>query len=309
MTRVVDLSFRADAAGGDVADATFSEQGQPITVDRLQGDGHLIVLLHGFNVSLADGQKSYGLLLDRLASLAPPGRDWAFGATVLRVFWPGDANWGIFSAAAYPSAIPKANDCGHRLALLLDELSRYSPPELLVDLLGHSMGNRVALQTFNDLAGNGRVRLRRGLHMAAAVSIWQLEDGQQAMHGGLQRGLQGFGVTSVHSAGDMVLSVAFPVGESLKSSTQGFMPVALGHQHWSAGDGLNGLLQVTRDSLGHGDYWGKLDTQLIHDALDLSPSVARQLTRAVLTQADALVYQGPPSRDTPSRTAGDGLLA
>jgi hypothetical protein len=227
VTRIVDVDFRSERVGGDVVDPTIREAGTVVGLEALVGQPRLVVLVHGFNVDREEAKASYDKLLARLAGAVQSGQDWAFGAPVLRVFWPGDADWGWFSALVYPQAIGKASDCGRRLAVLLGALGQTVQPELAVDWLCHSMGNRVALQATAELAGNRRVRARRCLCLAAAVSTWQLERKGQDMRDGLFSALAGSGVTSVHSASDMVLAMAFPLGETLKASTQGFMPVAM----------------------------------------------------------------------------------
>lgn len=310
MTRVLDLVLRAEPKGGDVQDPVLYERGQRLHHNPLAGASRLILFVHGFNVDLVDAADSYAVLQGRLADAAPAGRDWAFGTPVVRVFWPGDADWGWFSALVYPQAIGKANDTGRRLAAWL---AAQAPGGLTVDWLCHSMGNRVALAAMQALGGQAGVRVGRCLHLAAAVSTWQLEDPGQAMHAGLQRaladaqasGARDAAVTSVHSVSDMVLALAFPVGETLQASTQGVFPMALGHEHWRGGDALAPHFgQLARDHLGHGDYWGGLEVGTVHAALQLPLRQARATDARATPMATGLQAPATARRELPARELG-----
>lgn len=303
MTRVVDLSLRAEPIGGEIAAPRLSEAGEAVDPVRLAGVSHLVVMLHGFNVDADEADAGYRTLARRLADAAGSGRDWAFGATVLRVFWPGDADWGLFSPLVYPAAIGTANRCAVLLAEWLTSLGRMSGGGLQVDWLCHSLGNRVALGAMAALDPAAPVRARRVLHLAAAVPTRQLERSGDAMRRGLDQALLGFGATSVHSACDAVLSLAFPLGETL-AGTQGFLPTALGHAHWPAGDARSGFAQAARDHLGHGDYWDGVDTALVHAALDLPVAVPRRIEAGRLPPPPQVEADPLPWRETPWREGG-----
>ena len=302
MTQLFDMSFRADPVGGelDLDKASLAAQ-------QLDGKAHLVLVIHGFNNSLKKAQDNYADLFKRLGDATTAGQDWAFGAAVVRVYWPGDADWGIFSALVYPTSIGVANDTGVELAAILRRLSGLVTGELLVDFICHSRGNRVALKALSMLDEVPGLRVRRCLHMAAAVPTWQLEKTGHEMKLGLARERLGFGATSVHSANDNVLSAVFPVGESLKAGKEGFNPTALGHEHWPVGDGLPLFAQAARDELGHGDYWHRLDLASIHGALEMGPVLPRRINSSLIPGADMPIAEPLQARQTVARDVGESL--
>jgi len=64
------------------------------------------------------------------------------------------------------------------------------------------------------------------------------------------------GARSLYSGADMVLSFAFPAGQTLAPGAEGFLPTALGHARWTDLTVPYNLDQQQNSGAGHGDYWG-----------------------------------------------------
>ena len=64
------------------------------------------------------------------------------------------------------------------------------------------------------------------------------------------------GARSLYSGADMVLSFAFPAGQTLAPGAEGFLPTALGHAEWTDATVPYNLDQQQNPGAGHGDYWG-----------------------------------------------------
>jgi hypothetical protein len=320
MPELAQISFREANRGGAV-DLTKAW----IDSEQLRGKEHLIVLIHGYNNDRAAGDAAYAAFRGLQQGLAGEGRDWAPGATVVCVYWPGDADWGILSAAYYPWAVPRAQEITSTLSAILISLSAYSSSRLAVDFVAHSLGNRVLLRTLALCAGENSLWIRRVVHMAAAVPTWKLEDARDAdrLADGFAREIGPDGRTlSMFSPNDRVLRWAFPLGETFTAARDGLFPTALGHADWAAGDALMGLSQIEARGADHGDYWGSSDTTPAELRDFVSREVQRELDLGVLAARATpatltLTAHGAPDREAPpgraldmrglaSRTVGGG---
>lgn len=252
MTDYFDLSFRKETVGGPIN----STQAW-IDEERLRARSHLIVLIHGYNNTQEDATAAYSAFVTLQEKLVRPGADWAAGAAVVRVYWPGDANWGLVSFAYYPWAVSAAQAVARELAGMLRDLAAYAVPRLTVDFVAHSLGNRVLLRSLALAQGTASIGVRRVVHMAAAVPTWKLDDSKDAdrLVDGVQceTGLEG-NVQSLYSASDKVLRYAFPLGETISPEHERFFPVALGHGEWSSS--VPHFNQIEAVGADHGDYWG-----------------------------------------------------
>ena len=122
MPQAFDLNFRQATSGGDI-----NEPQALLQAEALRGLPHLILLLHGYNDDKHDADMAYQAFWDREQSAVGAGRDWAPGAAVVRVFWPGDARWWIASALFYPflQFLVRLR-LENRSRSMLDDLSQYA---------------------------------------------------------------------------------------------------------------------------------------------------------------------------------------
>jgi hypothetical protein len=254
MPSIVKLSFRTSGSGGDVDIEQANSQSE-----QLRGLRHLIFLIHGYNDDVAYADKSYNAFCAREQSLIKDGGDWAPGATVVQVYWPGDARWWALSFLYYPWAVPRALEVGKALGAIIADLGGYTDTPLIVDFVAHSLGNRVLLHALANLGESGDVWIRRVVHMACAVPTWTLETSAriELLRAPLLRECETPSKSvSLYSGSDDVLALAFPIGESAAVTYDGELPVALGHADWSDGDHIDNFTQLAAVGAGHSNYWG-----------------------------------------------------
>jgi hypothetical protein len=308
------VSFRTARSGGDV------DINQAIAqAERLRGLPHLIFLLHGYNNDQHDADIAYDAFCKREQSLVRDGGDWAPGAAVVQVYWPGDARWWIASALYYPFAVPRALQVGKALGAILDDLGGHSAGLLIADFVAHSLGNRVLLHTLANLRGASAVWVRRVVHMAGAVPTWTLESAAriEPLRAPLLRECATSSrATSLYSGSDDVLALAFPIGETAADTYDGELPVALGHADWNDGDRVDNFTQLEAVGAGHGNYWGaKKKTQRLDDwlrdtvnsSLDLANSATRNTPTRVSADRDLPDDRTLNERATEERTVGNSF--
>lgn len=248
------LSFRADniAGGIDVARAWLD-------AEKLRGLEHLVFLIHGYNNTRTEAEAAYSAFCANQQALAPEGRDWTADATLVQVFWPGDAT---SKALYYPWAVSRGQEVASIFAQMADDWSQYCRARLQLDFVAHSLGNRVLLRTLALIAGNDRVLVRRVVHMAAAVPTWKLgddpQDQDQLARALLKETASESRATSLYSRADMVLAWAFPWGETISAEHDGLFPTALGHDYWTDAIALENFRQWAANGAGHSDYWGHM---------------------------------------------------
>lgn len=308
MTEVIQIVCRTACAGGDI-DVTRAWSSVP----QLRGKSHLLFLIHGYNNTWTEANESYTAFCNLQKQAVSAGLDWTFGSTVVEVFWPGDAEWGIARPAFYPWAIPKADATADLLSAIIKDLLEFNHGELYIQIVAHSMGNRVALRMASRLSGLQGLIVRRAVHMASAVAVWKLEDNRNELSLGLAKEISTGAAISLYSEKDAVLAYAFPFGETADFVQEGFLPVALGHQKWIKGDSQLNFTQADERPAGHGDYWGgdpdesdALKTRIrdvIHNALDFGVSGTRSINANVtpemaIPQDRELIGRYIPSRET-----------
>lgn len=234
----VVLSARIDQEGGDVAERVSVKQG------ALAHPTRVTLLVHGYNVIQKDALASYGEFLSH------SGLDGSLAAgQVCEFVWPGDKRWGVLSAAAYPFEIGKARESAARLYDYLKGVQTANGWPLEVQLVCHSLGNRLLLELLERWLEDGSptaLRFTACALMAAAVPVPMVAEG-----GALGPAAGAPGKTLVlYSGSDAVLHWAFPPGETVAG--EGFFPQAVGRAgepdgRWSERAQMAGY--------GHGSYW------------------------------------------------------
>jgi hypothetical protein len=274
-----------------------------LSVRDLRGSTHVMLLIHGYNNTVDEARESYKAFLDDGAG----SPDWTFGAMVVKVFWPGDAAWGIARPLFYPWALPAADRTAELLAEIVKDLCAHCAVPLTLDIAAHSMGNRVALRMQSLLDGQN-LHIRRVVHMAAAVPTHRLQTSGDELRKGLMLESSSGKVLSMYSENDFVLAIAFPLGETAAFPTEGVLPVALGHEWWAGSSGIADFEQRDANPAGHSDYWRSTDTKKsARAALELGPAAPRSTAfrNACERTSDASTVERP--RGTMVRVAGSSL--
>jgi pimeloyl-ACP methyl ester carboxylesterase len=278
------LSLRQSDKGGELSDAPTAN---PENVLNLTW--HLVLLIHGYNNDLQAGREAYEGFREvqrRLAGLEEHQQ--ITDGQLVDIYWPGDANWGIASPLYYPWSIAKAKEAA---AVLAESLKRAVAENGFkqIEIIAHSMGGRLTFELIKHLVLEVGVRVRRVVFMAAAFPTFMLDpdDGNQlraAYDAKVQEGS-----TSLFSPDDMVLALAFPLGQTIAGSGEGWFPTALGHNVWKSHLTPTNLAQHQIHGAGHSDYWG-----WNKETLDQAEE-ANQYVRAFLQ------FNPPGSRDIASR--------
>lgn len=264
---IAPLSFRKNNVGGETTSPPADVLENIADLLRAGPGRGLILLIHGYNNDFAAANEAYSgfFRVQRKIAELPEGRRVADDRVFVEVFWPGDADWGILSFACYMQSIDQAVRTAKLLADSLWELADIinTDKPLEVDIIGHSMGCRLATELLTALGATDRIRTRRVALMAAALPTFMIEkDG--SLRPGVDAKLGGpdCRVGSLYSPNDMVLALAFPVGQTLAGGKNGIFPTALGHEMWVSSSIPANLEQQQIAGAGHSDYWGwKLDTE------------------------------------------------
>lgn len=245
------LSLRHLERGGEVLDTP-----QPNPFDVLRRSWDLVLLIHGYNNDLRAGREAYEgfRLVQREIGQVNPDRP-ATDRSLVDIYWPGDADWGIVSALYYPWSIEKARRSAAVLAHALDEAVTLSGFKQ-IDVVAHSMGCRLTLELLKQLRAIPGVLVRRVVFMAGAVPTFVLEPGDDHEVRAAYDTVLARGAVSLFSPDDMVLSLAFPLGQTLGGAGEGWFPTALGHERWASPLAPPNLDQQHVHGAGHSDYWG-----------------------------------------------------
>lgn len=278
-----ELSVRTRLVGGPVAREVA--EGPPPFV---QGRSRLVVLVHGYNNALADARASYVTFSGRLRQTYADGGP-QVPDLLAKFYWPGDADLGPVSFLSYPFEIDDAENSAKKLAGFLRGLRGPEGAPVELDIVAHSLGCRVLLETIRELLPTlERLAVHFGVVclMAAAVQVDMVEpDARLGAAVDAPRRL-----LVLHSTGDRVLHYAFPLGQT--AAGEGFFPVALGRfapPPWVPGE------HEAIDELDHGQYWGA-EASAYH--------VARRLGLGVVSAsppARSLPRHETPTRELPSR--------
>lgn len=247
------------------------------TLENLQIEPKITVLLHGFNVNYEEGKDA----LLRLAKLLPSAGDGAVVATL----WPGDHWLGPLS---YSFEGRDADDTAAELAKFLGDVVR---PTANIAFVAHSLGCRVAMETTDRLISAGHDPQQVCL-MAAAIDDYSLAspDAYLATTEGVAR------VAALSSRADKVLRFAYPAGDLFQAFvfTDDMAGLALGYHgarsHKPSGTPVPVNVLDVRipkakkgNGVGHGDYLPA------KQANDKQRSAAR-FADAVIAGADSPAY-------------------
>ena len=168
------------------------------TIDGLQLCSQVVLLVHGFNVNLANGTAE----LRALSANVP-----ALGATTaaVAVLWPGDS---IVGPLSYPFETNNADDSATALATYVDD---NLPQKPRLSLVGHSLGCRVVMETARQLWIKG-IPVDQICLMAAAIDNDSLA--QTPYRPAAQFAAR---VGVLYSPADQVLEFAYPAGNLLSA--------------------------------------------------------------------------------------------
>lgn len=239
------LSMREAPEGGAVVACVSKWKNE-----QTRSQNELLVLVHGFNNNQYEAQQAYSGFRDLQKELLSRGAAGRLEDLLGDSFWPGDADWvgptDWLDFLVYPATIAGAKDTADQLCAYL--LQRNDVFEL--NFVGHSMGCRVVLETIARLQAEPsfRMPIKKVCLMAAAVPTFAVCPG-----GTLEPAFSAAEEVKVlHSRDDLVLSYAFPAGQTL--ARDGFLPQAVGLHGNVPRSGRVSVQSV--DGAGHSDYWG-----------------------------------------------------
>jgi len=245
------LSFRQRPQGGEVKSEPSEQEYRQLTVRR-----RLLLLIHGYNNDLKAGEDAYQGFEALQRELANLDDDTPVaGGRLVQIYWPGDADWRIVSPLFYPWSIEHAHQTAAALADTLARAARESGHKQ-VDIVAHSMGCRLTLELLRQLRNQSDITVGRVVLMAGAVPTFMLEPrpDRHELRDAFDKVLSEAGL-SLYSSSDLVLSVAFRLGQSAATG-EGFFPTALGHEFWADAVAPVKLTQQENPNAGHSDYWG-----------------------------------------------------
>lgn len=307
--RPARLNLRTQSVGGEVRDRPCAN---PATV--LTGQWHLILLIHGYNNDESAAREAYDgfrAVQRELGDLSPdqPVAD----GRLVDVYWPGDADWGIASPLYYMWSIGKAQATAAKLADAIKRAVDQSGFKQ-IDIVAHSMGSRLTLELLKGLMPQANLHVRRVVFMAGAVPTFMLDTD------GALRPAYDFarleGALSLFSPADMVLGLAFPLGQTLGGAGEGWFPTALGHEAWLESGVSVAFSQQEIVRAGHSDYWGwnpatreqqgRSANSYVREFLGLTAVGSRGIrSRAVTEREPAEERLLSPDREIPRREAGE----
>ena len=247
----MELKLRLADQGGGV------RQPDSRDVDELLGARRVLLLVHGYNNDYAFARdvaySGFESLQREIAGVGPAG-DYAPGWKLCKVYWPGDADYGLASPLFYPWIVKNAPATGQALARLLHAAA--GAERLEVAVVSHSLGCRVVAELLKALPAGSGACVTRIAFFAAALGTGKLEDQRAGSLGAAFGARIEDAALSLYSGSDLVLALAFPLGQTPAPGDEGFMPVALGHALWTS-SALPGVLnQAQNANAGHSSYWG-----------------------------------------------------
>ncbi|HET9425597.1 MAG TPA: hypothetical protein VFO55_09510 [Gemmatimonadaceae bacterium] len=258
----LEFSFRRQREGGGVL-----SPGRFGGIPEAQARASCVVLVHGFNNNDGEAAIAYDGFRQRQLESFPDIDLTDLNRRLGDAFWTGDADWGWFDLVdfgVYPNAVGHARKTAAELRALL-----LSMPNLLeLDLIGHSLGCRLILETLELFRKHGDGPLvRRVCLMAAAVPMEMLEPGGRYHELLRKLSVEGTRILVLHSRQDTVLHYAFFAGQAMAGPDERSAR-PLGRE------GPNPLLPGYRGTLDemqmggakHGDYWGHSNTGIAREA-------------------------------------------
>ena len=316
--KATSLSFRQESKGGEVKQLDQAER--QVLFENLRRELSakplpvLLLLVHGYNNNEEEATKAYenGFRdCQRRIAQERGNQPILDNRVVGEVFWPGDANWGLFSFLFYMGSIEHALQSSKELANVLVLLCR-EIPQLKIEIVAHSMGCRLTLELLRQMFWLYD-RINCVVLMAAAVPTFKLENSNR---GTLRSVIENVPVKSLYSNSDIVLSTAFPLGQTFAPGDEGILPVALGHNSWVDGNAY--IEQKPVDNAGHSDYWG-WNPKTMHIGMEANKLVRSMLgqyescprtigDRVTLVRRNCEDISGAESFRNPTRIIGDKLI-
>jgi hypothetical protein len=263
------LTLRAECKGGALLPRVEASR-------DLNGVSPLTILIHGYNNAACDAGRSFETFLT-LPGIAQGDAQASFGE-VCELFWPGESR--LLPALSYPFEVSVSVQAGQRLSEYLAGLARGRRTPLVVRIVCHSLGNRLALECLKHYFTQPNpppLQVTGVLLMAAAVLVNMVEDKTALLDAAKATG-QSLVLYSDH---DPVLHWAFPAGQF--AAGEGF-----GGAVGRFGEPIAGLWEgrQSMDGYVHGSYWGG----------DLTPAQVRRWLGLVTV------------RQVPTRTIPDAPL-
>ncbi len=288
LPKVYRLSVRVnDNRGGPVRDTVSDPDGLARSDAR-----HILFLVHGFNNSRKQAERSYGVMTDLLNQYFA-GRK---GADAIAHFqWPGNAAVGPFPAldfSGYPVDVKRSFEAADVLARYLASFTTLGLTRRRVSLLGHSLGCRLMLEAFERLPNlNPTLDFEIAGLMAPAVPVDLVSPTERLE----KTGTFSKAMIKFHSSRDMVLRVAFPAGQAL-AAIGNIEPKAYG-----VAVGLHGNPTTFGEGIAcsgnhHGDYWPDQNVAKKF-ALRIEPTVPRTFDSRSIPARELLPDTEIESRD------------
>jgi hypothetical protein len=230
----------------------IAEDGEPDEVSSIGAWGdarreRFVILLHGYNVKSAEAVPAL-----RQFELGVQRHSAALAADIAWLLWPGYWSRPLLRVAAYPFKALDTPRMGKEIAKFLREKVAERKRSVDLVVVAHSLGCRVALETFRELIGDPGIRNATALLMAAAVPVVDVES-----RGRLRPAAEHAAKRAVlYSHQDSVLQIAFRIGQG----------VAPGEAGWGEAVGTGGEpreLWSDREEMygyGHGSYWTAAST-------------------------------------------------
>ena len=211
--------------------------------------GSVLLLVHGYANSASAARQSWTSFLDGIARAKIGG--W-MPQNPTGVQWPGDEPIVVVNQAAYPQKIGVSRESARRINAFLRGLGGAGTPPIVLSIVAHSLGCRLVAELLECLSlppAHGIVVDRVAL-MAAAVPTDRVDRGKPLRPGVEWAG----GIQALHSEGDHVLKLAFPIGET--AGGDGFFPTAVG-RHGGPGATWRSTEQLAHAGqlYGHSNYW------------------------------------------------------
>lgn len=223
------LSFRNQEVGGAVTSGHLYRVERDVDIDwdthwaeftAATSGRRLLVLVHGYNNSLSFGRER---LIRFSKMLAAGGSD----DIMLAVLWPGD---GWAKALTYPFEGRDADDSADAL---FKWLSINAALNTRIAFVGHSLGCRVVMNTAQQIARRGSLRLDRICLMAPAIDNDSL--GRLGVTCYQEATLGADRIAVLASEEDLVLHFAYPLGDLAQTILYG--------ERWGSALGRSGPVE------------------------------------------------------------------
>ena len=259
---------------------------------QLDGNDHVLILIHGYDNNFTDAANSYNTFRGHLNADFP-----TYFGQVAEFYWPGDSPVRIISVLSYPDQIQPAIQSAQMLSTYLWNFKGARGGPMEISFVGHSLGCRVVLELLALWTGGMPPNIRLGsvVLMAAAILVKHVDQGGQLRGAAtlIDDGLV------LSSKGDPVLHWAFPLGET--AALEGFFPTAVGR---SGGPQRTWKTSLPMFDSGkpytHCSYWpGDESANAVAVALGGAPS--RLITTTGIVENVPAPENVVSSRETPIR--------